>query len=73
MSKQDGGPAFPTMTDQGYATGGITVRDWFAGKALTGWLSSPVGPEGEAAKMPSIAAGDCYKYADAMLAERNKP
>lgn len=30
----DGGPAFPTMTDGGWAFGGMTRRQWYAGMAL---------------------------------------
>ena len=45
---EDGGPAFPlsylaamngSVVDFG-ATGGMTIRDWFAGQALAGFASS---------------------------------
>lgn len=46
---------------------GMTLRDWFAGQALTGWLA---GDEPEKRSYPQEAAYEAYQYADAMLAER---
>jgi hypothetical protein len=43
---------------------GMTLRDWFAGQALAGWLSS-FGPT-ESAKADAIARFS-YEVADAML------
>jgi len=67
MSKEnDGGAAFPRH--DGYSnqqTKGMTLRDYFAAKALQGLASK----EGSADyEYESMAA---YKYADAMLAARN--
>ena len=42
-----------------------TLRDWFAGLALNGMLPSDSEPL-------EILARDAYRYADAMLKERNK-
>ena len=42
-----------------------TLRDWFAGLALNGMLPSDNEPL-------EILARDAYRYADAMLKERNK-
>ncbi len=42
-----------------------TLRDWFAGLALNGMLPSDNEPL-------EIIARDAYRYADAMLKERNK-
>lgn len=70
-TKNDGGPAFPALAQVGdfaAAVGGLTVRDWFAGMALQGMLSSDGGSEGEGAYYATWA----YIYADAMLAEREK-
>jgi tetrahydromethanopterin S-methyltransferase subunit D len=67
----DGGPAFPIPLAPGELyteTGsgcGMTLRDWFAGHALTGLMSNttmPCAPLAETA----------YRVADAMLAERAK-
>lgn len=60
---KDGGPAFPISLpgwgDNG--AGGMTLRDWFAGQAL----SSAMGQYG-----PVKAAEMAFAYADAMLAAR---
>ena len=77
----DGGPAFPTKREalDPRATGwsmqeGMTLRDWFAGMALQGYLAGrnhhPTSdPSGfEATK----SAKQCYGYADAMLAARER-
>lgn len=49
---------------------GMTLRDWFAGKALVGFLSF----EGSATQQaePEYAAEWAYRCADAMLAQRNR-
>lgn len=44
--------------------GSMNLRDWFAGQALTSHWASDYSP--------MKAAEQAYKYADAMLAERNK-
>ncbi|WP_156109537.1 hypothetical protein [Pseudomonas cremoricolorata] len=86
MSKDTGGPAFPTIGyDSGAAANGIglsvtddpgmTLRDYLAAKALQGMLPYP-GNEmwGSFAEMtPKQAAESAYGYADAMLAARVKP
>ena len=62
-----GGPAFPsTMTDDTLHVPGMTLRDYFAAKALQGLVVSEAGLTFKA------VAEDAYKYADAMLAERQK-
>lgn len=75
----DGGPAFPlqgigSAFAHGYA--GMTLRDWFAGQAMAGWLAaSPKvngnninGTKDNAEKLTEAA----YIYADAMLEARKK-
>lgn len=71
-----GGPAFPTLADNGHAMNqdGMTLRDWFAGKAMTTMFYPAI--------MESIRTDkdlDCdqvaafaYMMADALLAERSK-
>jgi len=63
MNNKNGGPAFPDSDDQT----GITLRDYFAAKALKTrpWSVRPYDTRSEIAK-------DCYAMADAMLAEREK-
>ena len=61
MSEKDtGGPAFPTGT----AFQGMTLRDYFAAKALQG-MSAEINDEVRAARW-------CYEMADAMLEARKK-
>jgi len=61
----DGGPAFPTATLAQKTEGGMTLRDYFAGQALAGILSSA--SFGDTRDwLPQKA----YALADAMLAER---
>lgn len=70
----DGGPAFPTENERqtgphSYHWTGMTLRDWFAGKALTSmnydWFDS--------FRRSQEMAEEAYNIADAMLAARNKP
>ena len=87
MSKETGGPAFPqTMVDCGEPNGlvtndeldnlgGMTLRDYFAAKALPVLCGKYV----EAAEKVGLdedwkagIATDAYKIADAMLEARNK-
>lgn len=77
MSKETGGPAFPTEAVQIGELGlsredGMTLRDWFAGQALIGMLSNPnieTHPDAGAYGLAKFS----YFQADAMLAERSKP
>jgi len=65
--KDTGGPAFPTMLyEHGGESGGMTLRDYFAAKAMQGLLA------GHSGNTPDVFAEWAYKYADAMLAERDK-
>ena len=64
----DGGPAFPKPgTDAEIETcgsqRGMTLRDWFAGQALTSMETT------DCTDYEEIAA-EAYRIADAMLAER---
>lgn len=72
---KDGGPAFPRSSfgpaDDFDMAEGMSLRDWFAGKALQGELSCPM-PAWRKDIPPENLAEYCYKLADAMLAEREK-
>ena len=73
MSEKDtGGPAFPFGT----AFAGMTLRDYFAAKAMQGLIGCPVWREdaGEDLGMDAsdYTAGVAYMMADAMLEARNK-
>jgi predicted RNA polymerase sigma factor len=65
MSTQDtGGPAFPESGPRGQAVGGegMTLRDYFAAKAMQGILFEGLEPE--------QTAKHAYDMADAMLKAR---
>ena len=53
-------------THQYPAQPGMSLRDWFAGKALSGMLADP---DGGRASCKSIARS-CYAVADAMMEAR---
>lgn len=82
IGKNDGGPAFPVEVTQdadgnyvgvqtspiaGWCTG-MSIRDWFAGMALSGLLSNSESSQ----KAAVMFAADAYRVADAMLFERSK-
>lgn len=70
MSKDDSGSAFPHHPNHHESGHGMTLRDWFAGQALQGFLANPNATQDWIAK---FAASSAYAMADAMLVERNKP
>ena len=68
--KDDGGAAFPPNAgwrDYDPNARGMSLRDWFAGQALTGLVAAYTEVSWHA------LAKDAYAIADAMLAQRNKP
>ena len=72
MIKDTGGPAFPAFEHHaGYgqmmAVGGMTLRDYFAAKAMQGLVASDIelGPD----QVPHIV-DSAYIMADAMLKAR---
>lgn len=67
--KKNGGPAYPLDVNKevdGYTNEGMSLRDYFAAAALTGYLASFSGPD---CRTPdaSEAAKKAYEFADAML------
>ena len=65
----DGGPAFPKAAgtwEKLHEAEGMSLRDWFAGAALTGMLPG----EAWADTDPRFVAQCAYNLADAMLAHR---
>ncbi len=88
----DGGPAFPS--EQGHTPDlewnqtferGMTLRDWFAGQALSGILADPnthvgftdettgSGWSNDPRKFITEVSESAYEHADAMIAARNQP
>lgn len=71
-----GGPAYPCATDIGYGTkvssSGLSVRDWFAGRAMSMLDAEAILCDGglNGATAPERIASLAYKIADAMLAQR---
>ena len=68
--KDTGGPAFPAQHfDLADGEHGMTLRDYFAAKAMQGMLANDIecGPE----QVPIIVAS-AYILADAMIQERSK-
>lgn len=55
-----------------YAELGMTLRDYFAGKAMAGLIASHAHPQSFGYPDPEEVANWCGRYADAMLAEREK-
>lgn len=78
MKVDDSGPAFPAIQldksgemMQWASQEGMTLRQWFAGKALAGYLAySPTLTNGD--PEPEKAARVAVEYADALLAELKK-
>lgn len=66
MSKPENPPAFP-RDHRHLGHNGMDLRDYFAGQALTAWMSDGC-PRGS----DESIARECYGVADAMLAERAK-
>ena len=69
--RDDGGPAFPTdneaqVGNNTWHFAGMTLRDYFAAKALAGIASTY-----HENWTPESAAKNAYELADAMLAERS--
>ena len=73
MTKETGGPAFPVFHQNeitGYIppeTAGMTMRDYFAAKAMQGMVS-----DSETDLHIEDIARISYQYADAMLKARDK-
>ena len=70
-TKTNGGPAFPRQHDWGY---GMTLRDYFAAKAMTASILMEIEHVREGGKYDSWEemARRCYAYADAMLKAREQ-
>ena len=72
MSNTNNPPAFPTSFSGDYPTelvGGLTMRDYFAAKAMQGFAADPNGIwSGGLAGMAAYA----YDWADAMMKARGE-
>lgn len=66
-SAKDYETAFP-IAGENHIQYGMTIRDYFAAKALSGMLASP-----DCGGSHESIAKHAYKYADALMKARNKP
>lgn len=77
LSETDGGPAFPRLEHlsayldeygrvnyDASTSGGMSLRDWFAGQALAGLLACPTGP--------TDVVTTAYRLAESMLRAREQ-
>ncbi len=81
MSKDSGGPAFPYFGYTGWSTSyGMTLRDYFAAKAMQGELASMRDLEGDVCGLALDISDETlnrltrhyYRIADAMLKARQE-
>ena len=67
-------PAFPVsradVIDSGYP--GMSLRDYFAAVALSGYISNPALSKIKPIKTMKYVAVFCYRFAEVMLTEREK-
>ena len=78
MNKDTGGPAFPNDVKQISERAGMTLRDYFAAKAIQAILHhydsafDDETADEDDVPFPELLAKDAYIMADAMLKARNK-
>ena len=73
MSKETGGPAFPSHPVMGQISApclGMTLRDYFAAKAMQGMIAANGDANGFLEYEEKTVAANAYKLADAMLKAR---
>jgi hypothetical protein len=69
MSYKTGGPAFPATNHHGHKLEGMTLRDYFAAKAIQGMFASGNLPK---SIQDDELASAAYEFADAMLKAREQ-
>jgi hypothetical protein len=70
MSTDTGGPAFPCVNDEGLDIAGMSLRDYFAAKAMDAICSAL--SQGMHPHDVSKMAADAYFIADAMIKARQE-
>ena len=68
MTKDTGGPAFPCEKQTNWTSAGMTLRDYFAAKAMQGILTATLTPN--TVWSQDEAAETAYNVADALLKAR---
>lgn len=73
--KENGGPAFPqndATVNRINNLDGMSLRDYFAGQALSGSMACQMGFDGNNdIKSVCMTAKMCYEFADEMLKQRS--
>ena len=64
---EDGGPAFPFTDDDNYCRQGMSLRDYFAAKAMQGLMA-----DSNVCGTPDEIACAAYEIADAMIKARGE-
>ncbi len=72
MNKETGGSAFPCTKEQHAWFPGMTLRDYFAAKAMQGWLSTYGADVPQQSVRAENIAMLAYEIADAMLKAREQ-
>jgi hypothetical protein len=70
MTAETGGPAFPCEKQTNWTSAGMTLRDYFAAKAMQGILTATLTPN--TVWSQDEAAETAYNVADAMLKARKE-
>lgn len=71
MTDKTGGAAFPVPATELHGTDtGMTLRDYFAAKAMQGILANPAQLDNVNDKSAEWVSRDAYQMADAMLKAR---
>lgn len=73
MKVDNGGQAFPVVgSDQNYPCAGMTMRDYFATKAMQGAIANNMFADSGSDHEIEWVVRLSYKYADAMLKARGE-
>ena len=73
MSKDTGGPAFPATNHHGHKLEGMSLRDYFAAKAMQGLMGRDwSNHKGSDEELIGVWARSSYAVADAMLKARGQ-
>ena len=73
MNKDTGGPAFPCVNHHGHKLTGMTLRDYFAAKAMQGLIGCSDWRESmDEHNASDFTAFSAYAMADAMLKARGQ-
>jgi hypothetical protein len=68
MSKDHSEPAFPSASHEYGPVLGLSIRDYFAAKAMQGWSANPIPQDSSIQEVAAWA----YRQADAMIEARAK-